>query len=250
MKRAWVKYSLISATIFLLIGTATAEENKEGVGDHGNASKENYFRSINRFQYRMAINGESGFSQGSFVILPHGFTLAELIEVLTEPGDDSRLNYANFDLEVKLARYMDPGSDWGKALSWVVRGQCASRIPFTTGAGLQWNITETPGVPAGTADYPWKSLVQVFVKSRDQFGLVDIYHWYQFPLLKKNRLYLRGANAVYFLDDSKIFVSAMQDVIFPVTTKLEVFARHLYQNQELFGHQRGSQFGIGVRIAF
>jgi hypothetical protein len=211
-------------------------------------SKPNYFKSVSRLQYRMSLNGESGFSQGTFLILPHGFTLAELVELLTTPHDDSKVNFNDFDLEIKLARYFQPSTDWGKAFGWVARVQSVSGVPMTAAGGLQWNITDTPGIKESTNEVPWKSLLQVFVKNRDRFGLVDIYHWYQFPLAPKNALYLRGANVAY-LDDSTFF-SLMQDVIYPINSKVELFARHSYQNKEMFGHRNGSQFGVGVRMAY
>lgn len=210
------QFFFISLLVFISLAHAFAEENKEApaVVAVTNTPPPNYFKSVSRIQYRMAINGESGFSQGTFLILPKGFTLAEMVELLTKTHDKNVVNFSNFDMEIKLARYLYPENDWGRAFGWVIRGQSVTDVPFTVSAGIQWNISETPGIKATTVKVPWKSLLQVkeYILSGDVYQ-VNFTHRFHVELsqgrsweLYKNLMRINPAPFACYLNFSEICV--------------------------------------------
>ncbi|MBI3366856.1 hypothetical protein HY041_04495, partial [Candidatus Roizmanbacteria bacterium] len=123
---AFSKIIFLSITIvfiFVFVTCSGAEEEKGG----GEKATEKYFKNISRLQYRKSINGgENAITQGTFLILPYGFTFAELLELSTGINEKNATNFSNFDLEMKLSRYMIPSEDWGRTFSWVARFQSAS----------------------------------------------------------------------------------------------------------------------------
>lgn len=256
MKTAFVTIrqvnQVVAAIIFIVLslsGQAYSEEQE--VPPKPLSNSQTYFKSINRLQYRYSINGESAISQGSFVLLPYEFNIAELSELSTTLGESNKLKFDNFSVDVKLARYLVPSAENGRIFSWVARFQAASKRTDSFSIGLQWNISETPNIKRATEHMPWKSLFQVFVKENSGDGYIDLFHWYQFPILNNNKLYIRGVNTYFFLPGKEDCINVVQDLIHPLDKRWDVFFRHSYQNIEGFlNHSKGSELSIGLRMIF
>lgn len=241
-----VRRSLLLITfLFIFIHMLFSEESK--------GENKECFGSVNRLQYIGALNkDEKVFTQGSFIILPKGFSLAESIELNTDVNNPNN-NFDKFYLTLSISRYFSTDSALGKTFSWVFRVQDSSEINSILAEGLQWNISETQIFKKNTSKILWKSLLQVFIKNDNQLGRIDIFHWYQFPILANSRLYIRGTNTCYFTSDGKNCYAFMQDLIFPILnlTKIEIFLRYFYQNKENFlGRNEGSEISLGFRFSY
>lgn len=204
------------------------------------------FGSVARLQARYLSGGMRTVSEGAFLFLPYDFNFAELVE-LTNNGHD-------WDVagEAKLARPIDPTEPWGRAFSAVTRLQVSDMYTPVLGGGLQWNITETPRISGTATQRRMKSLLQVFVKTKagyagDADGLIDIYHWYQFPLF--SGFYVRGVNTYNKVRNSDDNFTFMQDLIHPVSDTFELFFHHVHRTNRFGKDPEGSQFGIGARLA-
>jgi hypothetical protein len=212
------------------------------------------FGSVNRLQLRYAPRGESGFSQGTFIIIPYGFSFAELLDVYSDTAAKEPWKLKHFTLEAKVQRFLYPESQWGRTLSVALRYQVASSLDPMGSVGLQWNITDTPGIAATTKVVHWKTLVQAFYRTTNDYqgtdlGHVDFYHWYQFPIWDPY-LSVRGANTWYILPNGKDFFSVVVDLIVGVVPeKFEIFGRFQYQNMRFLEHKEDTQLAIGVRVA-
>jgi len=212
------------------------------------------FGSVNRLQLRYAPGGESGFSQGTFIIIPYGFSFAELLDIYSDTAAKQPWKLKHFTLEAKIQRYLYPESQWGRTLSVALRYQVASSLDPMGSVGLQWNITDTPGIAATTKVVHWKTLVQGFYRTANDYqgtdlGHVDFYHWYQFPIYDPY-LIVRGANTWYILPNGKDFFSVVADLIVGVVPeKFEIFGRFQYQNMRFLEHKEHTQLAIGVRVA-
>jgi len=204
------------------------------------------FGPVTRLHLRVDNKGEQSVMFGSFMFLPLDFNFAGLIELDGKAGEWHGAG------EAKLARAFYPQSAWGRAAGLVARLQVGDLYSPTWGIGLQWNITDTPGIIETTKNLRWKSLVQIFVKSKAEYadnesGLIDFYHWYQFPL--GDRLYLRGVNAYYQMRNSRNYYNLMQDVIYPASKDVEIFLHHEYRSTDFMGKSKGSRIGLGIRFA-
>lgn len=235
--------------MFGFFNYAFSEENKNDSESRGNLQTK-YFKSINRFQYIQSLNAQSVFAQGSFIILPHGFTAAELLELYSDIESYRTQGFENFIFGIKLARYVVPDLEWGRAFSWVVRYQDANGFVQNWGAGLQWNISETPGLIQTSQWFPWKALFQVFAKNEKETGTTDMYLWFQVPIIRENRLYIRGMSEYYFLPDERKYFDILADLIVPISERLEMFSRYEFQNIEFLNKSLGSKYGLGIRIAY
>jgi hypothetical protein len=212
--------------------------------------KPSKFSSVTRLSYRYSVNGgENAVTQGAFILLPQYFNLAELMELSTGIGKSSATDFKNFEFGIKLARYLAPYESWGKSLSWVIRYQSATGLSDITSVGLQWNISETRWIVPEPGSAHWKSFLQVFRKDNGPLGTIDVFNWYQFAILEGNSLYIRGTNEYFFLPDNREYISVMQDIIMPLNEKMELFARHSYQNIDGFvNHSAGSRISLGIRV--
>lgn len=204
------------------------------------------FGAVARLQVRYLSAGERAISEGAFLFLPLDFNLAELVEVINNGTDWSVTG------EAKLARAIVPSLPWGRAVSVVTRLQVSDLYDPVLGGGLQWNITDTPGLTEVASKVHTKSLLQAFVKTRAEYagnaaGLVDLYHWYQFPLL--SGFYVRGVNTYSQVSRSPDAFAFMQDLIYPFSDKFEVFIHHVYRSERSGIEPQGTQFGVGARVA-
>lgn len=207
----------------------------------------NNFASVARAHYRLAIEGESSLAFGSFTLFPNRFFTVATLQFFTPEGTSDRFDFTTALAEVNAGRPFAPHDAAGKALGWVVRGQWLSGEAPTGGLGLQWNLSDTPWL-ADRFDAPWKSFVQTFAKVNGDNGIFDLFHWYQFPLLKKV-VSLRGSNAWYHDPDDSDRLILVQDLIFHTGRNVEFYFEHHYQNINGFHRSEGSQFLIGVRFS-
>lgn len=204
------------------------------------------FGSVVRLQVRYLSGGAGTVSEGAFILLPWHFNVAQLVELTR---NDNEWDVTG---EAKLARAFAPESRWGRALGGVARLQVSDMYSPVLGAGLQWNITDTPGIDDVVSGSKIKSLLQVFTKTDaeyagDEPGLIDWYHWYQVPLT--DGLFVRGVNAYFEVQGAKDHYFLMQDLIHPLTDRVDIFFHHIYRNTEFGGEPDGSRWGLGVRVA-
>lgn len=207
--------------------------------------------NINRFQYRPSINGESAFSQSTYVLFPNKFFIVELTELITPIGDNNLVNFENIYHETNIGRPFFPEHNWGRILGWVGRIQASNKGKTFLSLGTQFNISDIPGFDEYSRKLRWKSFVQIFfLKNTKDAGEFDLYHYYQIPLFIE-KLEIRGVNAYYYINDEKDFFYLMQDLIYSISKAWDIYFRHSYQNRENFQHRSdGSQFGIGIRYNF
>jgi hypothetical protein len=183
---------------------------------------------------------------GGFMFLPYDSNFAGLVELDGEDGD------WHVGGEAKFERPFVPQSPWGRAVGPVVRLQASDLYESTWAIGLQWNVSDTPGIIENTKNIRWKSLFQVFVKSRaeyagDETGLVDFYHWYQFPI--NDWLYLRGVNTYYQVKMVPDYYNLMQEYIHPLWKDSESFLHLEYRSADFMGKSKGFHYALGLRFS-
>jgi len=61
---------------------------------------------------------------------------------------------------------------------------------------------------------------------------------------------VRGGGGYYFLPDRQNLVFTFWDLIFPVHSRFDLYARYAYQDQDAFNKSEGSQVFAGVRYNF
>jgi hypothetical protein len=210
------------------------------------------FSSVMRLHYRAAVvAGESSLALGSFNAFGNGLFVAASAQtfssVTTSPRLADRVPFTSWEAALNIGRAFAPSDPIGKVAGWVVRAGWMTGQHAIGSGGLQWNISNTPGV--ANAPFRWKSFVQVFAKANaGDLGVVDLYHWYQLPL-PGTTAFLRGSNAFYVPGRGPGPVVLVQDLIFPAYRSIEIYAEHYYQNVAAFNRSRGSQFLLGVRLS-
>jgi hypothetical protein len=213
------------------------------------ASQPNRYGTVTRAHYRYAFDGESGLTVGHFHLFPGGSLLTATVEAYTEKKTWEPLEFSTYSFESNAGRPFYPAHPWGKAFGWVARFQSAPGAYAVLSAGLQWDISRTPGV--AIPGMQWKSFIQIFAKSRDDAGIFDVFNWYEFVLVEK-RMILRGTNVWYIMHGRGDSLRLTQDLVFPVHPKLDLYLRHFYQNNNHIDDTRsdGSQFSLGGRYTF
>lgn len=245
-------YNIISELKGISTLTADISNNEIKTTTESSVPPKKPFGSVARLHYKYALHGENELTLSAFHLFLNSFFVLGVADFIEKIDDSDFSKFANANYSIYLGRSFSEKSSWGKAFCWVARYQpFRKETPDILSAGLQWTLSETPGMVRENSSIPWKSFIQLYVKESRGVGSFDIFHWYQFNL-KKNIFYIRGNNAYYIIPHKRDGIQAVQDLIFPANDHIELYLRHFYQNiQEIdIFHSTGSQFLLGIRFSY
>lgn len=204
------------------------------------------FFNITRLQFRSTPEGKRSYTQATFIRFPSKIYLAQVYEETEAYRQDPYLRYFELNVGGPLA-----GEEtFEKLFGWVCRGQAGTQMPDIMSCGLQYNLSEHESFKPMVKAHKITSFLQIFpLKNHDNLGRTDLVHYYSFSIYKG--LYIRGYNNWFHYSDQKDYIRLMQDFIYPITPKFDVYLRQTYQNRSdvQFGRE-GSEIALGVRYNF
>ncbi len=249
--RSSTRYRLAAAAVIALAiaGVARAQDAGQTSKPKDTRQRNRNFGSLARIIYGYSPDGESYAGFGVFQLLPERFFVSFSTEFLSGQRSGNALGLKHNDTNITAGRSL--GNDgWLGALSPVIRYQHSSEARDELAAGMQWEISRTPGVDQHLLPIPWKMFLQGFVEpDRNNLGTVNFYNWEEFRFLR-GRLNVRLTNSYYIVPRGGDAYQTTQDVIVPLGSGFEALVGHFYQNKPIdAARSTGSQVIFRLRYS-
>jgi len=257
-RRSSTRYQLAAAVIaFAIAGAACAQDSgqtqtkaqTQTTKPKETHQKNRNFGSLARIIYGYSPDGESYAGFGVFQLLPERFFVSFSTEFLSGQRSGNALGLKHNDTNITAGRSLG-SNGWLAALSPVIRYQHSSGAKDELAAGMQWEISRTPGVDQHLLPIPWKMFIQGFVEQdRNNLGNVNFYNWEEFRFLR-GRLNVRLTNSYYIVPRGGDAYQTTQDVIVPLGSGFEALVGHFYQNKPIdAARSTGSQVIFRLRYS-
>ena len=250
-RRRAARYELaVAAVIALSIAAAAcAQDTSQTTKPKDTRQRNRNFGSLARIIYGYSPDGESYAGFGVFQLLPERFFVSFSTEFLAGQRSGNALGLKHNDTNITAGRSLG-STGWLGALSPVIRYQHSSGAKDELAAGMQWEISRTPGVDQHILPIPWKMFIQGFVEQdRNNLGNVNFYNWEEFRFLR-GRLNVRLTNSYYIVPRGGDAYQTTQDVIVPLGAGFEALVGHFYQNKPIdAARSTGSQVIFRLRYS-
>lgn len=238
----------LSCSGLLFAGQADSTIKTQDKGNSNGIITSNWgdYFNITRLQERTSTEGRTSLMQSTFVRFPSKLFLLESYEHTFRYKKDPNISFLEIFFGGTIEFYkMNP-----KLFGWVSRLQSGTQMVPQYSIGVQYNLSDHLFLTDIRKKFPFTMFIQYFpLKNDDKLGRYDIVHYYSFPVYKK--FYLRGNTRFLYYKSKKNYYQAFQDLILPVNSHFDIYARHSYQNMRdvQFGEE-GSEWAAGVRLNF